>query len=162
MYSQLRSESGIAKGISFSQSPIVLLVANTNSCWTNFWKMKKMGIVNPTGPLYIGTGTSFCKFKISGHSHRASTRSTYDTLFRLPPWRCTISRGSARVPELPGDAASAGGGDCTAVVPLARPHGCRTARRGRLAVGCASSRTRKQLVIKILGKQILSLIQQQH
>ena len=95
-----------------------------------FEKWKKLGVVNPTGPLYVGTGTSFRKFKILGHSHPASTRSTYDTLFRLPPCRCTISCGSARVPELPGDAASAGGG-------------CRTARCGRLTVRRARSCTQQ-------------------
>ena len=143
-------------------SPKELLVDGTKSFWTIFWKMKKkLGVVNPTGPLYVGTGTSFRKLKILGHSYLASTRSTYDTFFRLPPCHCTISRGSAGVLELPGDAASPAGGDRTDVVPLARRHGCRTARRGHLAVGCASSRTRQQLVIKILNKQILVMMQQQ-
>ena len=49
----------------------------------------------------------------------------------------------------PGDAASVLGRDRTSVALPARRHGCRTARRGRLAVGRASSRTRRQLVIKI-------------
>ena len=50
----------------------------------------------------------------------------------------------------PGDAASAAGRDRTAVVPVVRWHCCRTARRGRLAVGRASSCTRQRLVVKIL------------
>ena len=55
----------------------------------------------------------------------------------------------------PGDAASVVGPDRTAVALLARRHGCRTARRGRLAVGSASSRTRRQLVIKIHNLYII-------
>ena len=31
-----------------------------------------MGVVNPTGPLYVGTGTSFRKLMILGHSQRAA------------------------------------------------------------------------------------------
>ena len=50
----------------------------------------------------------------------------------------------------PGDAASAAGRDRTAIVPVARWYGYHTARRGRLAVGRASSCTRQRLVVKIL------------
>ena len=55
----------------------------------------------------------------------------------------------------PGDAASIVGRDRTAVALPARRHGCRTARRGRLAVGRASSRTWQQLVIKLIFLYII-------
>ena len=55
----------------------------------------------------------------------------------------------------PGDAASVVGPDRTDVALLARQHGRRTARRGRLAVGRASSRTWQQLVIKLIFLYII-------
>ena len=33
---------------------------------------KKLGVVNPTGPLYVGTGTSFRKLMILEHSQRVA------------------------------------------------------------------------------------------
>ena len=59
--------------------PKELLVDGTKSFWTIFWKMKKkLGVVNPTGPLYVGIGTYFRIIKILGHSQPTSTKYTYD------------------------------------------------------------------------------------
>ena len=39
-----------------------------------------MGVVNPTGPLYVGIGTSFRKFKILGHTQRAAPNPPIELL----------------------------------------------------------------------------------
>ena len=57
----------------------------------------------------------------------------------------------------PGDAAGAAGRDRTAVLPLAQLHDCRTARRGRLAVGRTISCTQQQLVVKIYSLNVMLL-----